>query len=208
MSSPLNSFAMSAAGFLVTGAVAFVVTPARSSAHASPTETPDWPAAIEPLVRSRCTSCHGSNLIAQQRIQRDDWVLEVAKMRRWGATLTDDEARTLADGLAALLPPSMPDPTFERIEADEATQSSLPQLLPWEQPGTPEYGHALFVLHCASCHGPEARGARGPALVGRVIAQRPLDFDRVVRGGRNDMPAFATVLTARGIANVYAWIAQ
>ena len=202
-----RTLAMATLALLVGGSVSFVLTPSRVRAQTAPSADPDWPPAVEALITSRCVSCHGIDLIAQQRIERADWISEVAKMRRWGATLTDDEARVLADGLAASLPANLPDPVFEHGPADEAVRSVAPQPLPWD-PGTAEYGHALYNLHCATCHGADARGGRGPALVGRVIAQRPLDFDRVVRAGRHEMPAFARLLTERGIANVFAWIAR
>ena len=158
--------------------------PRASVLHPGVRVEPAWSAPIEGLVRTRCTSCHAVDLIEQQRITSDDWVSEVAKMRRWGATLSDDEARTLAAGLSAAMPPDARDYAFERIEPEEALARVGPQSPPWEIAGNAEYGHALFTVHCAQCHGPEARGVRGPGLVGRVIAQRPRDFDRIVRAGR------------------------
>lgn len=43
------------------------------------------------LVRTRCVTCHGADLIVQQRLTQVGWDREVTKMVRWGAPVTDAE---------------------------------------------------------------------------------------------------------------------
>ena len=52
------------------------------------------------LVRTRCVTCHGSDLITQQRLSRDGWVREVDKMIGWGASLPEPEKTQAVDYLA------------------------------------------------------------------------------------------------------------
>ena len=49
-----------------------------------------------PLLRSRCSACHDSTLIAQQRLDVDGWSRELDKMTGWGATLSEAEKAELA----------------------------------------------------------------------------------------------------------------
>lgn len=39
------------------------------------------------LMRARCLTCHGLELIRQQRLARDGWARELDKMAGWGAVL-------------------------------------------------------------------------------------------------------------------------
>ena len=52
-------------------------------------DLPDGPDAG--LVRARCLTCHGADLIVQQRLTQIGWDREVTKMVRWGAPVTDAE---------------------------------------------------------------------------------------------------------------------
>ena len=56
------------------------------------------------LVRMRCLTCHGSDIIVQQRLARDGWVREVDKMIGWGATLSEAEKTETVDYLARYFP--------------------------------------------------------------------------------------------------------
>ena len=57
-----------------------------------------------PLVRMRCVTCHGADVIVQQRLARDGWVREVDKMIGWGATLSEAEKTEAVDYLARHFP--------------------------------------------------------------------------------------------------------
>ena len=52
-------------------------------------------------LETTCTGyCHGTSLIAQQRLDRNGWTRELDKMIRWGARVAPEERRGLADYLA------------------------------------------------------------------------------------------------------------
>ena len=55
------------------------------------------------IARRRCLTCHGVDLIAQQRLSRDDWSRELEKMVAWGAQVTGEERPLLLDYLAGQL---------------------------------------------------------------------------------------------------------
>jgi cytochrome c5 len=82
------------------------------------------------LVASKCLTCHGADLILQQRLSRAGWVREIDKMIRWGATMTETERAAAADYLAASL-------------------SSVATNTP---PGNAD-GRGVFERRCLSCHG-------------------------------------------------------
>lgn len=48
-----------------------------------------------------CLSCHGVDLVEQQRLSRPGWVREVDKMMRWGSTVNATEKDALVDYLTA-----------------------------------------------------------------------------------------------------------
>jgi hypothetical protein len=67
----------------------------------SPARAESWqddPAAA--LLRSKCTVCHGTDLISQQRLSEQGWSRELDKMTRWGTSLTDPERSQLIELLA------------------------------------------------------------------------------------------------------------
>ena len=51
-------------------------------------------------VRARCISCHGIELIVQQRLTREGWLREVEKMTSWGAVIAPADQDALLDYLA------------------------------------------------------------------------------------------------------------
>jgi hypothetical protein len=57
------------------------------------------------VVRARCLSCHGADLIEQQRLSRAGWDREIDKMIAWGAVVQeperDVEKEMLAEHLAS-----------------------------------------------------------------------------------------------------------
>jgi hypothetical protein len=63
-----------------------------------------------------CTaSCHGSSLIAQQRLDRNGWSREIEKMIGWGAQLPDAEKDPFISYLAASFNSSRPRPDSGKI---------------------------------------------------------------------------------------------
>jgi cytochrome c5 len=53
------------------------------------------------LLEAKCTMCHSTDLIAQQRLDRKHWEHIVQKMQSWGAMLSQDEMAALVRYLAA-----------------------------------------------------------------------------------------------------------
>ena len=69
------------------------------AATAQELELPAGPGAD--VTRGKCLTCHGVDLIRQQRLTRNGWEREVDKMVRWGARVTDAERSAVIDYLAA-----------------------------------------------------------------------------------------------------------
>jgi mono/diheme cytochrome c family protein len=81
-------------------------------------------------VRARCISCHGIELIIQQRLTREGWRREVEKMTSWGATIAPGEQDALLDYLVA---------SFGVEPARTAD-------------GTTSTGATLLQARCQTCH--------------------------------------------------------
>ncbi len=58
---------------------------------------PDEPARA--VLQARCLICHTADYVTQQRLTPGQWLKTVEKMRKFGAPLTDDEVKPLADYL-------------------------------------------------------------------------------------------------------------
>ena len=70
------------------------VAPGNGTAAPSPAA-----ATTPPDAYAACTTCHGPDLIDQQRLTRTGWEREVEKMMRWGARVPEVEKDTLVDYL-------------------------------------------------------------------------------------------------------------
>jgi mono/diheme cytochrome c family protein len=57
-------------------------------------------------VTARCTTCHASDMIAQQRLSAAGWGREVDKMIRWGASVATSEREGIVAYLAARFSPA------------------------------------------------------------------------------------------------------
>ncbi|HEU4390306.1 MAG TPA: hypothetical protein VFV34_21060 [Blastocatellia bacterium] len=84
------------------------------------------------MVRQKCTVCHETDLIAQQRLTRAGWTREVDKMIRWGTELTDSE-REAAIGYLSL-----------RFGPRPMSGSGVS--------GEIERGRSILESSCLSCH--------------------------------------------------------
>ncbi len=51
------------------------------------------------LHEGKCLSCHGDDLVKQQRLSKTGWTKEVEKMVRWGAEVSDEEKPVLVEYL-------------------------------------------------------------------------------------------------------------
>jgi mono/diheme cytochrome c family protein len=58
----------------------------------------------EAVFKRACLSCHGSDLVEQQRLSPIGWTREVEKMMRWGAQVAEAEKGALVEHLASRYP--------------------------------------------------------------------------------------------------------
>jgi mono/diheme cytochrome c family protein len=61
-----------------------------------------------------------------------------------------------------------------------STPAPLPEMTPKE----------LYISNCATCHGADRRGGRGPALLGKRV-EKARDVARTMVRGEDGMPSFA-----------------
>ncbi len=55
-------------------------------------------------ARARCLTCHGADMLLQQRLSRAGWARELEKMIAWGAAVDDAERIRLLDYFSTQLP--------------------------------------------------------------------------------------------------------
>lgn len=66
-------------------------------------------------------------------------------------------------------------------------------------------GRKIFALHCAECHGLDARGEDGPSLYGLRSSDRLRR--QIISGGiRKEMPAYGRVLTPIEMDDLLAYL--
>ncbi len=83
---------------------------------------PDGPG--RELVVKKCASCHSVQNIVSKRNSADDWAQVVSQMIGRGATISDDDADTIVDYLAANFGPSSPKPGGSSPSSGAAPSSS------------------------------------------------------------------------------------
>ena len=66
-----------------------------------PVSTGDAAKAGAQVLQARCTTCHGTDLISQQRLGAEGWSRELDKMMGWGSTLTPEEKNALVEYLSS-----------------------------------------------------------------------------------------------------------
>ena len=93
------------------------------------------------VMKAQCLTCHGDDLIQQQRLNKAGWTREVEKMVRWGAEVKDADKDHLVEYLAATYPqrPFSKEPPAAPAPAVDAAVISR--------------GKALFEGKCLTCHG-------------------------------------------------------
>lgn len=181
------------------------------SAMLSHAQEDDLAAALAPradtLILARCSVCHSSDLIAQQRLPKERWKATVEKMMHWGAELTNDEADLLIRFLAARYYPEAPD-FLPPLDQGTGTVEPLTQE---PAPSGPVVGHAvrgagIFEHNCQACHGAGATGGMGPKLAKNPILKHEDLFWETVLHGRGPMPAWGAALSHQDIADIHAWL--
>ena len=190
-------------------AAAPVASPAANSAPASAA-----PAAVESLSEDEgallyataCTSCHTGEFVAGSRISAKGWTGEVAKMRKWGALVDEEQAAPLAAWLAQKYPAAEQPPAADSMTA--AAARATVKLEGQARRGNAEAGGKVFAQACASCHGGAALGlGGGPSLVENPVVQQPGRFAQLVRNGKGRMPGFNDI-TAAQLDDMRAWLTR
>lgn len=118
---------------------------------------------VPDLVRARCVTCHGLDLIQQQRLPRAGWERELDKMIRWGAVVQDDERSLLLE-------------YFLANAGRPAVTSASPV------PGA--RGSQIFADRCQGCHGTDIVEQQ---RLGSVAWAR--EVDKMIRWGALVDPA-------------------
>lgn len=156
--------------------------------------------AEEPLLRTRCLSCHTRELISSQRLSKEAWGKTVTKMEGFGAKFEAGEKERLIDYLARWSTEAEkegPTPTAYWLEDSPLNSRQYAK-------GNASRGGGLFKRNCAICHGNLGQGHTAPALTGREIPG-PY-FWAVVSEGKGDMPGFGETLTRQQVADLSAFI--
>ena len=172
---------------------------------AAPDERAGMAARAEGVVIARCGSCHSTDLITQQRLNRSQWQGTVGKMVQWGAELSEEEAVLLVEFLATRFHQTAPaSVTLNEIGAAEPLQAE-PLVIQERPSGISQEGAGVFANNCQGCHGSRARGGFGPKLAGNPILNSER-FWQTLLYGRGGMPAWEHTLSRQEIANILAWL--
>lgn len=159
---------------------------------------------VEGLLLSRCTVCHSTDLVTQQRLDRGRWEATIDKMIHWGADVSKDEAAMLASYLSARYHPDAPDQ--EPAPAAVAEPLRVETQAAGHPAGEEGRGEIVYAHNCQACHGAGATGGVGPRLAGNPILGDEHRFWDTVLHGRGAMPAWESALGAQDIADVRAWL--
>ena len=160
----------------------------------------------EGLVLARCSVCHSTDLIVQQRLDRSRWEATVSKMVHWGAELSEEETGMLVEFLAARFHPNAPAAVaLSDVGLAEPFQADAPQMQGMPS-GVPQQGATVFANNCQGCHGAGGSGGFGPKLAGNPILRADAVFWETVLHGRGSMPAWEHALSRQDIADVHAWL--
>lgn len=193
-----------------------VSPPAPAPSNSTTTDDPDEDdeeaymreALAKQTLAANCLVCHEEAMFASQRLTPAQWKSEVDKMISWGAVLPEADREPVEAYLAKRYGAEAPVPAPGRIDlADVKTR---------EIPGDPHAGTAdadaakggqLYMIICASCHGPTALGTDlGPALANRAVLTHADDYHKQVRDGLRKMPSMSAVLNAEQQRDILGWL--
>jgi mono/diheme cytochrome c family protein len=160
------------------------------------------------LVQENCLICHSEEIIARERLTPAQWKTEVEKMVGWGAPLAKEQEPSVIEFLTDQYTPETPLASPARLSYEEAMATIRPEPASDASPrGDADRGSALFTSHCATCHGPAARGGDlGPNLVEVPILLRPTAYRDVLRNGRHRMPGFQAILKPEQEDDLLGWL--
>ena len=95
----------------------------------------------EAIMKAQCLSCHGADLISQQRLTKVGWTKEVEKMMRWGAEVKDSDKEPLVEFLAA----NYPSRSFSKEPPPPPAAALDAKVI--------AHGKTIFETKCLTCHG-------------------------------------------------------
>jgi mono/diheme cytochrome c family protein len=181
---------------------------ARSGPEPDDTDREERLAAGRFAFRDNCLMCHAEEMTARLRLSEKQWAAELDKMIGWGAPVPPELKSPLLEYLTSTFSgaAAAPVPPAERITFRQALDLIRPEgALPAGADAS--RGASLYTAHCATCHGPAARGGDlGTCLVERHVLVRPAEYSEVLRKGRRRMPGFAALLKPEQEADILAWL--
>ena len=156
---------------------------------------------------NRCRICHGDMIILQQRLTREQWKAELAKMEKFGAPLAagSDEEAQLLENLARVLPADASPPVFLHAPPRLLALPRFEDVTAPVPGADAARGAEKFQAACAACHPAGDGSDRGPFLRGRPVLADLEAFSKVVRDGRGGMPANPT-LAPGDVADLLAFL--
>jgi cytochrome c oxidase cbb3-type subunit 3 len=157
------------------------------------------------LLTARCSVCHSTDLVLQQRLPRDRWEATVGKMVHWGAQLDKEEAALLTAFLATYFHPEA-GPVVALPAASPPVQAGRESGATPAPGGVAARGAALYKQNCLPCHGEAGSGGVGPKLARNPILAQADRFRTTVSQGRGAMPPWGSVLRPQEIADIHAWL--
>ncbi|MEP6887247.1 MAG: c-type cytochrome [Nitrospirales bacterium] len=155
------------------------------------------------VLHARCAVCHSTDLITQQRLDREQWTTIVNKMVHWGAQVSPSEQEMLLTYLAAHY---HPDAAPARVNEGTGQRSGHSPIPVQSLPGEAQRGEGLFGRNCVACHGMRAMGRIGPRLAANPILFERERFWETVLEGRGAMPPWRDALTVQEIADIQEWL--
>lgn len=156
------------------------------------------------LVAAHCTSCHGIELLARQRLDAAGWDKSVKKMVQFGVTLAANDDQLLVKYLASDLRAHDMEKRLESLPAGAEALLLPPERL---QKGNAAQGEALYRSKCQICHEPAAKNPlTAPRLKGRFVDD--WTYWTTVRLGRGAMPAWQGQLTIAQMRAVRTYLRQ
>lgn len=157
-------------------------------------------------VAAACTTCHGRDLVAQQRITRKQWGTVIKKMTTWGAPLDPSAAEVVARHLAEIYAVNAATFVPQSISAEAATMMLAPMADGVFGHGDVVAGELGYRSLCMACHGESGQGSGlGPSLVDNPALFRAPEFFKLVRAGKGRMPGFGGV-RKRNVADLVAYL--
>lgn len=158
------------------------------------------------LLNARCTVCHSTDLIKQQRLNASQWRAEVNKMVGWGAQLSSPEQDLLVAYLASRYHADAPEVIEGETKEEQAGSVAMHGQGHVVLTGQPPRGAAVYGQNCLPCHGEAGAGGMGPKLAGNPILNHGESFQQTIMQGRGAMPAWGSILKPQEIADVHAWL--